>query len=58
MYAIRQFGTGGHPWPDKQNVSYFTSLYASQCLRRALKEAILDMPERETMAEIVMKLRE
>lgn len=56
MYAIQQFGKGGHPLPDKKNVIFFTPQYASQCLRRVLKGAILNAPEREKITNIVRKL--
>jgi len=56
MYAIRQFGKGGHPMPDKKNVIFFTPQYASQCLRRVLKGAILNAPEREKITDVVRKL--
>lgn len=58
MHAIRQFGTGGHALPNEQNVVFFTSQYASQCLRRALKGAIIDVQERKQIADIVLKLRD
>lgn len=58
MHAIRQFGTGGHALPNEQNVVFFTSQYASQCLRQALKEAIIDVQERKQIADIVLKLRD
>jgi hypothetical protein len=57
VYAIRQFGTCGHPLPDEQNVVFFTPQYASQCLHRALKGAILNGPEQKKLANIVIKLR-
>lgn len=56
MYAIRQFGTGGHPLPDEQNIVSFNLQYATQCLQRALKDSILSAPEREQIAGIVIKL--
>jgi hypothetical protein len=58
MHAIRQFGKGGHALPNKQNVVFFTSQYASQCLRQALKEVIIDVQERKQIADIVLKLRD
>jgi hypothetical protein len=58
MYAIRQFGTGGHPLPDERNVISFTPKYTLQCLRRTLKNATLDDSEREKITSIVMKLNQ
>ena len=58
MHAIRQFGTGGHPLPNEQNVVFFTPQYASQCLHQTLKRAILDEEERKQIMDIVIKLRE
>lgn len=58
MHAIRQFGTGGHALPNEQNVGSFTPQYASQCLREALKETIIDVQERKQIADIVLKLRD
>lgn len=57
MHAIRQFGTGGHPLPDEQNVAFFTPRYASKCLRQTLKAAVLDEQERKQITDIVLKLR-
>lgn len=56
MHAIRQFGTGGHPLPNELNVVFFTSQYVSQCLRQALKGAILDVQERKQLTDIILKL--
>jgi hypothetical protein len=58
MHAIRQFGTGGHAFPNEQNVVFFTPQYATQCLRQALKEAIIDVQGRKQIADIVLKLRD
>lgn len=56
MHAIRQFGRGGHPYPDEQNLTFFASKFAAQCLRRALKRAELSVVERQQVEAIIEKL--
>lgn len=56
MHGIRQFGRGGHPYPDEQNLNSFTSVFAAQCLRRVLKHAQLSAAERRQVEAIIEKL--
>lgn len=34
--AIREFSTGGHPWPSARNIGGFTRSHVRQTLRRAI----------------------
>jgi len=57
MHAIRQFGKGGHPYPDEQNINSFTSRFATQCLCRVLKRVELSGSARGQIEIIMTKLR-
>jgi hypothetical protein len=53
MYAIRQYGQGGHPYPDEQNINLFTPEFARECLQRVLSRAELAVGEREHIELII-----
>ena len=57
MFAIRQFGQGGHPYPDEQNIDFFTSEFAAECLRTVLDRAELSTSVRTQIELIINKLQ-
>jgi hypothetical protein len=56
MYAVRQFGQGGYPYPDEGNINSFTPEFALTCLHEALDRAKLTAAERELIEGIIYKL--
>jgi hypothetical protein len=56
MYAIRQYGQGGYPFPDEHNINSFSSEFAAKCLYTVLDRAEINLAERQQIELIINKL--